>query len=191
MLADRTATYPPPAATIGSRVRWAEVAVVTMAVCSIVAGAIHAYVTPEHVMEAQDHNVPAWLPLAFAAGAGGGLVYGYGLLATAATRAWLTGGILLTLPMVVLGFWSRTVGLPGAEVEPATPAWTVATLAELAVLVLAVLVLTAGRAGIRPSRGLAVGGAAVALALAAAAFLLVPDAWTHTQMLAAWTPTLG
>lgn len=166
----------------------AAITLTAVAAFATVAAVIHAFVVPEHMMEAAEGAVPGWLPLAFAVTAGVGLVYALSLGWTAFQAGWLAVGIVLHGVMAAAGIISRTVGLPGAEVEGPTAVFLIAFTAELATVVLLAWLLLSPTPAIRPRLARRVGltvGAVLVLA-AVVSVLMLPDAIDHAKMLGAW-----
>jgi hypothetical protein len=183
-VADPTAARPFPA-TATRAVVAAQAVLAVAAAASLLAAAIHAAVVPEHMMEWGEGNVPGWLPLAFAVSAALGLVWGVTAGRVGPTRAVLLTGLALNLLMVAAGVISRTVGLPGAEVEEVSAAWTVATLAEgIGVLACAWLLATPAARSRPRLRWPLVAGLTVAAVVVGAALVGPSEVLTHGRMLA-------
>jgi hypothetical protein len=164
----------------------ADVGLLTAAALATVAAVIHAFVVPEHMMEAAEGNVPAWLPLAFAASAGVGLLYALSLGWTGFRPGWLGLGLTLNGVMAGAGIVSRTVGLPGADVEGPTAVFLVAIGAELAGAVILAWLLMSPTPNTQPrlARQVSVIVVAVLVLAAIASAVMVPDAIDHAKMLA-------
>lgn len=164
-------------------IRAAQRTLVAVAVFAAAAGAIHTLVSAEHIMQYAEGMIPGYLALGFTLAAGVGLVYAMSLLAVTVTRGWLVAGIILHAPMAAIGLWSRTVGLPGAELEGPTVLWGLATFSEVAVLMAATFLLVWGPKRIRLSRRQVLTAVVLAALAAGVGFLAAPQVLDHISQM--------
>lgn len=166
-------------AVVDARVRWAGVAFALMGAGMVVAAVLHAMIVPEHMMEYADGAMPGYVPALFALSAGYGLTWALAAARIGTSRAWLGFGAAGALAMIVCGVVSRTVGLPGAAVEPASGAFTLAIGAEIVALTCGVFLLASGARARRvaPVRSYAFGMVGVAVAAFVVGYVLLQPAF--------------